>query len=136
LKFQLLVNLNTKEILKTSFCNGKKHDLRLFKQSKPFLPSTVTILGDSGYQGISKTHTNSQTPYKKPRKSKKNPKPKLTKEQKQFNKELAGKRVFVENIIREIKIFKITSERYRNRRKRFSKRVNLISGIYNFELNL
>jgi gamma-glutamylcysteine synthetase len=44
--------------------------------------------------------------------------------------------VFVENIIREIKIFKITSERYRNRRKRFGKRVNLISGIYNFELNL
>ncbi|MGH9945501.1 MAG: IS5/IS1182 family transposase, partial [Pyrinomonadaceae bacterium] len=27
------------------------------------------------------------------------------------------------------------AERYRNRRKRFSLRFNLIAGIYNFELN-
>jgi len=27
-------------------------------------------------------------------------------------------------------------ERYRNRRKRFSLRFNLIAGVYNFELNL
>jgi hypothetical protein len=27
-------------------------------------------------------------------------------------------------------------ERYRNRRKRFSLRFNLIAGLYNFELNL
>ena len=45
----------------------------------------------------------------------------------------------VEHIIREIKIFKILSYPYRNRRKRFALRVNLIAAnliaaIYNFEL--
>ncbi|MGH9945233.1 MAG: IS5/IS1182 family transposase, partial [Pyrinomonadaceae bacterium] len=30
---------------------------------------------------------------------------------------------------------RILAERYRNRRKRFSLRFNLIAGIYNFELN-
>ncbi len=40
----------------------------------------------------------------------------------------------VEHIIREIKIFKILSYPYRNRRKRFGLRVNLIAAIYNFEL--
>jgi hypothetical protein len=30
--------------------------------------------------------------------------------------------------------FRILSSRYRNRRKKFGLRVNLISGIYNFEL--
>jgi len=41
----------------------------------------------------------------------------------------------VENVIRSLKIFRILSERYRNRRKRFSLRFNLIAGLYNFELN-
>ncbi|MEG4234701.1 IS5/IS1182 family transposase, partial [Microcoleus sp. Pol11C3] len=30
----------------------------------------------------------------------------------------------------------ILSERYRNRRRRFGLRFNLIAGIYNYELNL
>ncbi|HLG33306.1 MAG TPA: IS5/IS1182 family transposase, partial [Bacteroidia bacterium] len=37
-------------------------------------------------------------------------------------------------VIRRVKIFRIVAERYRNRRKRFSLRMNLIAGIYNFEL--
>jgi hypothetical protein len=32
--------------------------------------------------------------------------------------------------------FRILSERYRNRRKSFGPRLNLIAGIYNFELGL
>jgi len=33
-----------------------------------------------------------------------------------------------------MKRFKILSDRYRNRRKRFGLRLNLIAGIYNYEL--
>jgi hypothetical protein len=33
-----------------------------------------------------------------------------------------------------VKRFKIVSDRYRNRRKRFGLRFSLIAGIYNFEL--
>jgi DDE superfamily endonuclease len=136
------VDLKTKRILKTNFCNGKKHDLKLYKESRISLSIKTKLLGDSGYQGILKVHTNSQTPIKKPakkRKTKDNPKPQptsLTKEQKATNKALSSQRITVEHVNREIKIFKITSERYRNRRKRFGLRVNLISGIYNFELGL
>ena len=39
-----------------------------------------------------------------------------------------------EHVIGKIKRFKILSCRYRNCRKRFGLRVNLISAIYNFEL--
>jgi len=42
--------------------------------------------------------------------------------------------MLVENIIREIKIFKIIADKYRNRRKRFGLRFNLISGIHNYEM--
>ncbi|KJV72993.1 IS5 family transposase ISOt6 [Orientia tsutsugamushi] len=39
-----------------------------------------------------------------------------------------------ENVIGILKRFKIIADKYRNRRKRFGLRFNLISGIYNFEL--
>ncbi len=90
----------------------------------------VQILADKGYQGIKHYHDNSCIPHKKPRNGH------LTKEQKRGNKEQARRRVRVENVIRHLKIFQILSSRYRNRRKRFSLRVNLIAGLYNYELKL
>ncbi|KJV87348.1 IS5 family transposase ISOt6 [Orientia tsutsugamushi] len=53
---------------------------------------------------------------------------------KKNNRRLAGERVVNENVIAMLKRFKIIADKYRNRRKRFSVRFNLISGIYNFEL--
>ncbi len=38
------------------------------------------------------------------------------------------------NVIGLLKRFKIIADRYRNRRKRFSLRFNLIAGIHNWEL--
>jgi DDE superfamily endonuclease len=83
---------------------------------------------DSGYQGIKKYHSNSALPYKHSKKKN------LTREQKQHNHKVSSSRVQVEHIIRKQKIFRILGERYRNRRKRFGLRVNLIAGIYNYEL--
>jgi transposase len=86
------------------------------------------LLADKGYQGVKKIHANSRTPIKK---TKKQP---LSKEQKEFNKQLAKERIVVEHIHRRLKIFRILSSRYRNRRRRFGLRFNLIAGIYNYEL--
>jgi hypothetical protein len=41
-----------------------------------------------------------------------------------------------EHINRRLKIFRILAERYRNRRKRFGDRFNLIAALVNFELAL
>ena len=65
------------------------------------------------------------------KKSKKHP---LTPEDKKQNKELSSQRVLNEHVIGMIKRFKIVSDKYRNRRKRFGLRFNLIAGICNFEL--
>ena len=83
---------------------------------------------DSGYQGIKKYHQHSQTPIKK---TKKKP---LTKEQKKYNHSLSSQRVVNENVIGSLKRFKIIADKYRNRRKRFGLRLNLIAGIHNYEL--
>jgi len=64
-------------------------------------------------------------------KTKKNP---LTKEDKLRNRQLASERALNENVIGMVKRFKIIADRYRNRRKRFALRFNLIAGVYNLEL--
>ena len=58
------------------------------------------------------------------------------KKQKKENRDLASIRIVIEHVYRSLKIFRILSERYRNRRKRFSLRFNLIAAIYNYELCL
>ncbi len=50
-----------------------------------------------------------------------------------FNRMVSSERVLNEHVIGFIKRFKIVSDWYRNRRKRFSLRFNLICGICNYE---
>jgi hypothetical protein len=116
-------------IICTSFSNGKRHDFRLFQDSKVRALSSIKFITDTGYNGIDKFHNNSELPKKR---SKKKP---LTREDKLFNREVSSYRALNENIIGLIKRFKIVSDRYRNRRKRFGLRFNLIAGICNFKLN-
>ncbi|MDR2781870.1 MAG: IS5/IS1182 family transposase, partial [Holosporaceae bacterium] len=60
----------------------------------------------------------------------------LTKGDKKNNQELSRDRVANENVIGMLKRFKIISDKYKNRRKRFGLRFNLIAAIYNGELQM
>jgi len=124
-----VIDKKTRQVLCTRQTSGKTHDFELFKQSRLGLSEQIKCLGDAGYQGLEKEHENCQTPTKKPKGAE------LTKEQKRANRELARERIVVENVIRYLKIFRIIAEKYRNRRRRFGLRFNLIAGLYNFELN-
>jgi hypothetical protein len=59
----------------------------------------------------------------------------LTAAEKERNRQISSERVKNEHAIGFIKRFKVTSEKYRNRRKRFKLRFNLIAGICNYENN-
>ncbi len=122
------MNQKRLEILATAFGTGSTHDFHLFKESRSAMSTHICCLADVGYLGIGKVHKNSRIPAKK---SKLHP---LTQEQKTENYQLSCQRIFVENVIRRLKIFRILSERYRNRRERFGFRFNLIAAIYNQEL--
>jgi hypothetical protein len=123
-----VVDKKEKKIICTNFSNGKRHDFRLFKESGVHIHPKIKSLTDTGYQGIQKIHKNAELPKKK---SKKEP---LTKADKNNNHVLSSERALNENVIGMIKRFKIIADRYRNRRKRFGLRFNLIAGIYNFEI--
>ena len=118
------------EIVASAFSIGSKHDFQLFKDDGSEIAEHIRVLADAGYQGLAELHENCQTPFKK---SKYHP---LTQKEKQKNRSLARKRILIEHIFRKLKVFRILSEKYRNRRKRFPLRFNLIAAIYNLELNL
>ena len=124
------MNHQTQTIVATDFATGSTHDVRVFKDSNIRFGQDIRCLADAGYQGLTNVHTNSQTPTKT---SKYHP---LTDAQKAANRDLARQRILVEHGIRKLKVFRILSERYRNRRKRFSLRFNVIAALYNFELNI
>ncbi|GAB4553954.1 MAG: hypothetical protein Tsb0014_47150 [Pleurocapsa sp.] len=56
--------------------------------------------------------------------------------EKEYNRELAKHRICIEHVIRCLKIFRILAQPYRNRRRRFKLRFNLIAGLYNCGLDL
>lgn len=86
------------------------------------------MITDTGYQGLQKIHQNTQIPKKKSKGGV------LSKEDKKSSRLLAKERVLNENVIGMLKRFKIIADRYRNRRKRFGLRFNLIAGIYNWDI--
>jgi len=115
-------------ILCTTPTEGLRHDLILFKQSGIKIHSAIKAQTDTGYQGIQKLHSNIELPKKR---SKKNP---LTKQDKKSIQAISSSRVLIENLIRELKIFRILVEKYRNRRRRFLLRFNLIAALYNLSI--
>jgi len=126
----LIANQETVEIVTTAFSYGSKHDFQLFKDNASEIAEHIQVLADAGYQGLAELHENCQIPFKK---SKYHP---LTQKEKQKNRALARKRILIEHIFRKLKVFRILSEKYRNRRRRFALRFNLIAALYNLELNL
>ena len=88
---------------------------------------SVIIFADSGYQGIQAYHAWSLIPIKKSKRKE------LSEADKAFNKELSRRRIVIENINAQIKVFKIMSYPSRNRRRRHLLRTKLICAILNAE---
>lgn len=120
--------------------SGRNHDYKMLKEEFP--PdldwfSDLHVLVDLGYQGIQSDYVGDQIeiPHKKPRKSKANPNPSLSTDQKEENQALSKIRVFVENAIGGMKRYNILVHRFRNRVKHFEDDViGICAGLWNLTL--
>jgi hypothetical protein len=110
------------------FGKGRRHACKLFQASGVHIHPQTESLQDKGYQGIQKLHPNSRLPFKKPKGGTLSPAAKAA------NRDLARERIGIEHVNRRFKIFRILAERYRNRRRRYGSRCNLIAALYNYEL--
>lgn len=119
------------QILTVDTNTGSVHDFKIFKESRIWTYQIIQQANtelDLGFIGVNKYLKNATVPHKS---SKKN---KLTKEQKRENKQLAKSRIKIENINREIKIFRICKETRRHKQKKHNLFWNLIAGVVNFKL--
>jgi hypothetical protein len=102
---------------------GSQHDYSLFKEE--FDPkidwfTSTEASTDLGYQGIKTDYLSPEhihIPHKKPRKSKQNPDPQLTRKQKRENRQIGRVRVHVEHAIGGMKVFRVLTIRLRNHLK-------------------
>lgn len=122
-----MVDEQTLEILKIDCAKGRVHDFTLFKQSRICLHPDTEILADLGYLGMRKIHKLCRIPYigykKRP----------LTKEKKQFNYQLSRRRIRIENVIRQCKIFRIVKQTYRGKHKNYGLAWNVVARLVNFK---
>jgi hypothetical protein len=105
---------------------GRMHDFKIRKSERPLSRNAIKY-ADSGYQGWQKLQSNVVIPYKR---SKKKP---LTEDQILHNKQLASFRIRIEHKIRQLKVFKILSDVYRNFQRKHNMRLNIIAGIVNLK---
>lgn len=98
---------------------GPRSDSKLFEQTQTELPEKLCFIGDKAYVG--RRHTT--TPHKKP------PKGELTQEQKDFNRHLSQQRVYVEHVIRVIKIFRVAKQEFRMRSRMYEKVIGCVCGL-------
>ena len=121
---------SNQQIICTAVSVSNTHDFKLFQQSRLPIKKETNVKVDTGYLGIATQHSNTDIPKKK---SKLHP---LTKKDRLANKLKASARITVEHVNAKIKTFKILDEKYRNRRKRFGLRFNLICALINFDRSI
>ncbi len=99
----------------------------MLKESGLKINENAHIKVDKGFQGILKLFANAQVPFKA---SKHQP---LSKEQKEYNQQLAKERILIEHINRECKIFRICKEQYRGKHKNYERTWKLVASIVNLK---
>lgn len=88
---------------------GPKADITIWRENANKFDEKQKFSGDKAYVGEPQI----RTPKKKPKNGE------LTREEKEKNKEISSERIFVEHLIRIIKIFKVMGERFRLKKEEY-----------------
>ncbi len=98
---------------------GPKSDISIWRSPKDKFKSSQKFRGDKAYVGESQI----QRPHKQQNKGK------LTEKEKLENRESAKQRIYIEHIIRVVKIFKVAQERFRLSSDQYSSVMKTICGL-------
>ncbi len=96
---------------------GRRHDYRIYKKNHPDTPKEVESILDLGFLWAEKDYPKQKSvlPIKKKRKEE------LTSEQKEYNKIHSKKRIVVEHVVCRLKTYRIMSDIFRNRLKKYDR---------------
>jgi hypothetical protein len=98
---------------------GPKSDINIFREVQIKFKPTQQFKEDKAFIG----GQNISTPHKKPKNKE------LTQEQNEENTIFSSKRIFVEHLIRLVKIFRIAEQRFRLRFNHYSRAISVVCGL-------
>lgn len=103
---------------------GPEADINLFRQQQPKFSDSQEFVGDKAYVGAART----TTPTKKPRGRE------LTAEQREDNKQISRQRIFIEHLIRRLKIFRVAADKFRLNPQNYEQVILTICGLVRLSL--
>ncbi len=130
-KTQLMVNNQGIILHKIGHKKGRRHDYNIYKKNHPVTPKKEVVnVYDLGYLGVEKDFPEqiSSLPCRK-RKNKQ-----LSPEEKDSNKSYSIKRIVIEHTICRLKKYKVMSEVFRNRLKKYNRILDIVSGLVNYRI--
>lgn len=124
-KNQVIVMPSGKEIVDVVVGEtGATADINIWRKQRASLETSQKFQGDKAYVGEPLINT----PHKKPRQGV------LTPAQKRANKSKAQKRIFVEHLIRLLKIWRVASERFRLKAKNYERVILVVCGLVRWRI--
>jgi hypothetical protein len=124
-KNQVIVMPSGKEIVDVVVGEtGATVDIKIWSQQRSSLEPSQRFQGDKAYVGEPLINT----PHKKPRNRP------LTPAQNRENKTKAQKRIFVEHLIRLLKIFRVAAERFRLKPKNYQPVILVVCGLIRWRI--
>jgi hypothetical protein len=129
-KNQITVNNRGYILHKIRYKKGRKHDYDVYKNNHPDIPKQVITVVDLGYLGIEKDFPEqlSALPCKKKRNQE------LSQEEKEYNTIHSKKRIIVEHTISRLKKYRIMSDIFRNKLRKYNKVSDIVAGLVNYRI--
>jgi hypothetical protein len=130
-KTQLMTNNHGIIIYKSDHKNGRRHDYDIYKEHHPVTPKEVVNVFDLGYYGVEKDYPEqlSSLPNRKKRNQQE-----LSQEEKEYNVVHSKRRIVIEHTICRLKKFRILSDVFRNRLRKYNKISDITSGLVNYRI--
>jgi hypothetical protein len=128
----LLTNSKKKILLVTPTKHGRVHDKKMSDKNMLIsrIPEEVSLVVDTGFQGVQKQHENTLIPKKKPKGGF------LTEAEKAWNRLVSSTRIVIEHAIGGMKRFNAVAHTFRNKNGIDDQFVNVCAGLWNLELEM
>jgi hypothetical protein len=117
-------------IHKTEHKKGRRHDYSIYKNNHPVIPNQVVNVLDLGYLGVEKDFPEqlSALPFKRKRNQD------MSQEEIDYNKIHSKKRIVIEHTICQFKKYRIMSDIFRNRLRKYNKVSEIVAGLVNYRI--
>jgi hypothetical protein len=129
-KTQLMVNNHGIIIHKLGYKKGRRHDYDIYKENHPGTPKKVVNVFDLGYLGVETDFLEqlSSIPNRKKRNLE------LSQEEKEYNMNHSKKRIVIEHTICRLKKYRIMSQIFRNRLRKYDRISDIVTGLVNYRI--